>query len=78
MMLLIMVHGLPARSCPYLILSGSQDVPTNFLELYYDPEYTLFSGCQCDQVQKPLRAGVPLSNTMQTNDCICFLNGSEF
>ena len=38
-------------SCPYLILSTSEDQPGSYLELLYDPEYTLFYGCQCGQVK---------------------------
>lgn len=37
-------------SCPYILLSTSNDQPENVLELLIDPEYTLFWGCQCGQV----------------------------
>ena len=40
----------PACSCPYLRRASDPDEPSYFLELFYDPEYTLFEGCQCDQV----------------------------
>ena len=34
-------------SCPYFILKGAEDTETNFLELYLDPDYSLYEGCKC-------------------------------
>ena len=53
-------------SCPYIIRSGESDVPSNYLDLFYDPEYTLFYGCQCDQVRSILyRLVLPLALTLR-------------
>ena len=55
-------------SCPYLRRASDPDEPIFFLELFYDPEYTLFEGCQCDQV----RDTTCLSLTIKTSACPCW------
>ena len=37
--------------CPYLRLSSSPDVPGSILNWLFDPEYSLFYGCRCSEVE---------------------------
>jgi hypothetical protein len=55
-------RGYPYLSCPYLLLEGTEDTPTNYLDWWLDPEYYLFEGCKCAPVSTHCVSGCARSS----------------